>query len=69
MPITNGFEMADQIEKIRSNVKILLMSGYAGDYITRKFGVQSVREIVPKPFSKGALAARIEAVFGPGRAR
>lgn len=69
MPMTNGFELADQIEQIRPGLKILLMSGYAGDIIAKKFAVESGREVIAKPFGKAGLAVRIEALLGPGRHR
>ena len=68
MPGINGPEVAMTLEHERPGIRVLLMSGYAGDALAR-LGVQATRfAMLLKPFGSDALARSVrETLAAPAR--
>jgi two-component system, cell cycle sensor histidine kinase and response regulator CckA len=59
MPVMNGKEMVDAIEKFRPDIKVLFMSGYTSDLVAQRGVVDSGRHFIQKPFSVYSLNQKI----------
>ena len=59
MPLTGGRELAEQLREIHAHVKVLHMSGYAGDDLVRRGVEASEVGFVQKPFTPGLLARKV----------
>jgi len=63
MPGINGKMLADEIQRRKLNKKILFMSGYTGETIS-KYGIhQSGIEFIQKPFSAGELIRKVRTIL------
>ena len=62
MPGMNGRELAEQAVRLRPDMKVLLMSGYA-DEITRSGYIHPGFHFIEKPFTSNALALKIREVL------
>jgi signal transduction histidine kinase/CheY-like chemotaxis protein len=67
LPGMNGRELAGRLIASRPAMKVLFVSGYAGDVIAHRGVLDSGLEYLPKPFSPDGLAAKIREVLGPPR--
>jgi len=63
MPEITGLELAEEIMKICSNLKIILCSGYLGDIDLNNEINQRIDVILQKPFDSNALIEAIESVL------
>ena len=63
MPKLNGRELAEQIQKIQPQLKILYISGYAADVISTRGLLSKDVQLLQKPFSSVALALKIREVL------
>jgi two-component system, cell cycle sensor histidine kinase and response regulator CckA len=69
MPDMSGPELAEGLLALRPGLKVVYMSGYAGDYLDEQ-GVDSDGvALLQKPFTAGALEERIRQVLNPAVAR
>jgi CheY-like chemotaxis protein len=59
MPGLSGTALADQLTVVRPHVRVLYMSGYAGDDLTRRGIEEEGRPFLLKPFSADVLCARV----------
>jgi len=59
MPVMSGIELSAQLRKIRPHLKVLLMSGYAGDLIQRYGVAESEIMLIEKPFTRNGLLSKI----------
>ena len=57
MPGLNGVELARRIAEMRPDIRVLIMSGYAGDELERR-GAEDLR-LLAKPFTRRTLARRV----------
>jgi PAS domain S-box-containing protein len=64
MPELSGSELATRITGRRPGIKVLLMSGYAGDELARRSIARSASAFIEKPFTGHALAERVREVLG-----
>jgi PAS domain S-box-containing protein len=64
MPNMSGRELAEQLKGLRPGIKVLFMSGYTDDAVTRDGFLNKGAEFIQKPFSAEELAAKIRAVLG-----
>lgn len=65
MPRKNGRELADEAVRLRPEMKVLLMSGYA-DQISKAGVLNSGLHFIEKPFTSNSLALKIREVLdGP----
>ena len=63
MPLMSGRELADRVRHLRPEAKIMYMSGYPGDVISRH-GVRDSGAFIQKPFTTTGLVEKVQAVFG-----
>jgi PAS domain S-box-containing protein len=59
MPGMLGDELADKMRGLRASVKVLFMSGYAGDLMNRYGVLQTEATVLPKPFTSAELLAAV----------
>ena len=58
MPGLNGRELADELHRLQPNLKVLFMTGYAGNPVGEDQAEDDV-SLLQKPLTQAALAARI----------
>jgi len=59
MPGMNGRVLSDRLQSLRSETRVLFMSGYSDDQVTR-YGIQTgSSSYIRKPFSMDALMAKV----------
>jgi len=51
MPRMNGVALAEGLKSLRPQTKVLYMSGYSGDLISRKGVLESGMDYIQKPFA------------------
>jgi PAS domain S-box-containing protein len=66
MPGMNGRELAQEMTAEYPEIKVLYVSGYAGDALTRVGGVENV-DMLEKPFTPEAIVRRVRAVLDAPR--
>jgi PAS domain S-box-containing protein len=59
----NGRQLADAARAISPGLPVLLITGYAGEALATGFPQDDHIELLSKPFSLDALAARVEAIL------
>ena len=67
MPNLSGRELADRLEILQPDVKVLFMSAYGDKVIERGGVLQERATFIQKPFSPEALAAKVRNMLGPPR--
>ncbi|HKU42355.1 MAG TPA: response regulator, partial [Polyangiales bacterium] len=67
MPKMNGEETLRAIHRVRSDVPVLLMSGYNELEASRRFASGGLAGFLEKPFTADELAYKLEAALGPER--
>ena len=65
MPGMNGVELSKRLKHLRPELKVIFVSGYGGDHLTRQISDTPDAVLVEKPFSKVALLQKIRDVFRP----
>ncbi len=63
MANVSGRELADQVAKRWPQIKVLFMSGYTDDAVTRHGALQKGTEFIQKPFSPSQLADRVRGLL------
>lgn len=63
MPQMNGYELASRVAALRPGIKYLFVSGYPAEAIADRLIPFDGSHFLQKPFSLGALAAKIKAVL------
>jgi two-component system, cell cycle sensor histidine kinase and response regulator CckA len=67
MPNMSGPELARRVRELQPAVKVLFISGYTEDTLTRHGAGAAGLAFLPKPFTTQALAAKVREVLdGPG---
>ncbi|MBI4375291.1 MAG: response regulator, partial [Elusimicrobia bacterium] len=59
MPGMSGVELADSIARLSPSIKVLFVSGYAGDSLTRQGMVKPGKPLLSKPFTAETLTSRV----------
>jgi len=65
MPGTDGPALVEALRRRNPGLKVLLMSGYAGDVITRRGLPEGQVAFLEKPFTAALLAQKVREVLGP----
>jgi CheY-like chemotaxis protein len=66
MPKMNGRELADRLNEIRPDLRIMFMSGYPGDVLMRTGALRPGMSVLQKPLRPDVLAAKLrEALDSP----
>jgi PAS domain S-box-containing protein len=63
MPGVDGFALAKQVQAKFPNLKLLLMSGYPADGISKRGVIRQDLELIQKPFTLFELAKKLRAVL------
>ncbi len=63
MPKKNGREAYEEIRRMKPDIKVLFMSGYTADVISRKGGVEEDLNLITKPASPRELLKRVREVL------
>jgi PAS domain S-box-containing protein len=63
MPTMNGIETAEEMMKIKSDVKIIISSGYGEDMVMKSFGKISIAGFIQKPYKLQKLVNVISSVL------
>ncbi|HET8732706.1 MAG TPA: PAS domain S-box protein, partial [Anaeromyxobacteraceae bacterium] len=63
MPGTGGRDMARRIAELRPGIRVLFVSGYTHDAISRQGVLDEGIEFLPKPFTAAELLGRVRAVL------
>ena len=63
MPEMNGAELARRVAAMRPGVRVLFMSGYTDDVITRNGILEDGIPLLNKPFVPGELLRKVREVL------
>jgi CheY-like chemotaxis protein len=63
MPVMSGVELSAKLRNMRPSLRVLLMSGYAGDVIARLRGSELEIALIEKPFTRHGLLSKIRSVL------
>jgi signal transduction histidine kinase/DNA-binding response OmpR family regulator/HAMP domain-containing protein len=64
MPGMSGAELSEQLRRVKSGLRVLFMSGYMDDTITRHIVLDQTAHFIPKPFTERALATKVREALG-----
>ncbi|MBI5374266.1 MAG: response regulator [Candidatus Schekmanbacteria bacterium] len=67
MPKMNGKEACDEIRKIKPDIKIIFMSGYAPDIVRQKVLLEDSAQMIFKPMSPNELLKKVRNVLDEGK--
>jgi CheY-like chemotaxis protein len=65
MPVMSGVELSGKLKRIRPDMKVLMMSGYAGDLIACHRATEPNTMLIGKPFTRIDLFAKIRTALRP----
>ena len=63
MPVMNGKRLADELRKVRPNIRVIFISGHADDVLTNQGMLDPAVDLLPKPFLPEALISRVRQVL------
>jgi CheY-like chemotaxis protein len=63
MPAMSGVELSSRLRKLRPELRILLMSGYAGELIARHRANEPEVLLIEKPFSRHDLLSKVRSAL------
>jgi len=63
MPGMNARQVADAVRLAVPGIRVLFMSGYAGDIIVHHGVVDPGLDLLEKPFTSAALVARVQSAL------
>jgi DNA-binding response OmpR family regulator len=64
MPRLSGADALHQLRLVRSDVPVLISSGYSEQEIRERFAGEEVAGFIQKPYQGATLAARLRAAIG-----
>ena len=68
MPGMSGRELSEHFRALHPELKVLFMSGYTADIITRNGVLEEGNYFIAKPFSLASLGGKLAALIAPGHA-
>jgi CheY-like chemotaxis protein len=63
MPVMNGKKLAENLKRMRPDLRVIFMSGHAEDVLTHQGILDPSIDLVSKPFMPEALIAKISGVL------
>jgi two-component system cell cycle sensor histidine kinase/response regulator CckA len=69
MPGISGDKVYDKLKELEPDLKVLLISGYAKNYLEGKYFKRKLNPLIfmPKPFQLGQLSKKLETIMGSGK--
>jgi len=67
MPVMSGAEALRQLKEIRSDVRVVLSSGYDEIDAVQRFAGESSFDFIQKPYTPAALAAKMKKALAPSQ--
>lgn len=67
MPEMNGYDMAKYLRRICPDLKLMYMSGYAEDEVTKSIAADKNSILIPKPFTPQILRQAVGVLIGLGK--
>ena len=64
MPDLSGDQVLEELRRRRADLKVLLCSGYAEEEMQERFSSQDMASFLQKPYTRKALATRLEQLLG-----
>ncbi len=68
MPRMNGAELANTVQAIHPDIKVVYMSGYTADVIANKGVLNCDVTYIQKPFSRNSLAVTLKKALAQAEA-
>ncbi len=68
MPRTSGFELARSLREQRPGLKVLFMSGYTDNQVSRSWMLEPDTPFIQKPFTAAALTQKLREALGSSAA-
>jgi len=65
MPDLNGRQLHQELLRIQPGLRVLFMSGYAGEVVSQRGVLEEGLEFIQKPFTLEALEAAVRRALGP----
>lgn len=65
MPKMSGVELSIELQKMRTEMKVLLMSGYTGNLIAPHRSTESQINLIEKPFTRHGILSKVRAALNP----
>src|SRR6185369_326314 len=59
MPQVSGFELAKAVREVRPDLKVLYMSGYTDNQVSRSWTLDADTPFIQKPFTAAALTQKV----------
>lgn len=63
MPVMTGVEFTMEVRKIRSDIPVVITTGFASGLTHERAGEMGIKDILMKPMSRGELGNAIRRVF------
>ena len=63
MPVMNGRELSDRLQPLRPEMKVLFLSGYTAEIISKQGVIEENIHFLQKPFSFEALTSKVREVL------
>jgi PAS domain S-box-containing protein len=64
LPDISGPQVADKLQAMHPGIKVLYMSGYSDDYVSKNAILDSEKVLLEKPFTIGALLSKVREMLG-----
>ena len=68
MPRMGGRELAERLVRLHPETKVLYISGYAASFLSTEYRLEPGTAFLPKPFTRGTLAAKVRELLGASAA-
>jgi len=69
MPTMSGGVLSTHVKTLRPYLNVLLMSGYAGDLVTRCGGIKPELQLLEKPFTRRKLLSMVDTEIHDSRSK
>ena len=69
MPQLSGFDLAHRVQQIRPQVKVLYMSGYTDNQVSRSWVLEPDTPFVQKPFTAAVLSQKVREALDNGNGK
>jgi PAS domain S-box-containing protein len=67
MPVMSGPDLAQRLLPLRPAMKVLYMSGYAGEILAQEGLLEAGLDFIPKPFTVAGISRKVREVLDRGR--